>query len=49
MHVGVLCIGPDCGEVGLGKAAKVFADGFSIEGFVDGGGAPFGFEDDIVF
>lgn len=48
-HVGVLCVGPNGGEVGLGEAAEIGADGFGVEGFVDGGRAPFGFEDDQVF
>jgi hypothetical protein len=49
MHVGVLRVSPDGREVGLGEAAEAGADFGCVEGFIDGGGTPFGLEDDDVF
>ncbi len=45
-HFGVLLVGPDGFEVVAGEVAEGLADFGGVEDFVDGGGAPFGFEDD---
>jgi hypothetical protein len=47
-HVGVLSVGPNVVEVGVAELAQVLADGGVVEDFVDGGGAPVGFEDESV-
>lgn len=48
VHVGVGTIGPDFGEIGVGKLSEVGFDCCIVEDFVDGGGAPVGFEDEAV-
>ena len=48
-HVGVLIVSPDCYKIGFGEVSKRFLNAWSVEDGVDGGGAPFGFEDDPVF
>ena len=44
-----MAVGPDFGGVGFGEAAFVVADGVAVGDFVDGGGGPFGPEDDGAF
>lgn len=48
VHVGVGSFGPDFGEVAIGELSEVGFDGGVVEDFVDGGGAPVGFEDEAV-
>ena len=45
-HLDVLLVGPDGFEVFAGEVTESVADFGGVEDFVDGGGAPFGFEDD---
>ena len=46
VEVVVLGVAPDVGEVGFGELSEVGADAIVVEDFVDGGGAPVGFEDE---
>jgi len=48
VHVGVGTIGPDFGEIGIGELSEVGFNAIVVEDFVDGGGAPVGFEDEAV-
>ncbi len=48
VHVGVGAIGPDFGEVTIGELSEVGFNAIVVEDFVDGGGAPVGFEDEAV-
>ncbi len=47
-HVCILFIGPNEFEIFAGEAAEVLANFGGVEDFVNGGGAPFGFEDDVA-
>jgi hypothetical protein len=47
-HGRVLLVGPDEFQVFAGEVAVGGADAGGVEDFVDGGGAPFGFEDDVA-
>jgi len=44
-----LIVLPNFGQVIVGKAAEGLLDFGGVEDFIDGGGAPFGFEDNPVF
>ena len=48
VHVGVGTIGPDFGKIGVGELSEVGFNAIVVEDFVDGGGAPVGFEDEAV-
>ena len=48
VHVGVGAIGPDFGEVKVRELSEVGFNAIVVEDFVDGGGAPVGFEDEAV-
>ncbi len=47
-HIGVLTVGPNGFEVFAGELAKVGFYSGVVEDFVDGGGAPVGFEDEAL-
>ncbi len=47
-HVGMLLISPNNFEVFDSEVAKCGEDFGGVENFVDGGGAPFGFENDVA-
>jgi hypothetical protein len=49
VEVGVLGVAPDGGEVVVGELSVLLLDALVVEDFVDGGGAPVGFEDEGVF
>jgi hypothetical protein len=48
-HVAVLIICPNFGKILVGEAAEGLLNFWGFEDGVDGGGTPFGFEDDPVF